>query len=226
MAGPAAARPPRGAAPARPWVSDSVADFAGGPGVGAGTQPGPPGLRRHAASFFQANRFLAPALARTVASFVAGSEGPVVDLYAGVGTFAVTLAALGRRDVTAIESDPVSARDLLDNAQPFGDALRVERAPVEAFLQRPGRPPARTLIVDPPRTGMSRAAMTGILSSDARRIVYVSCDVATLARDTRRLLDASYTLASLEAVDMFPNTAHVEGVAVFDREGSSDTRIA
>jgi 23S rRNA (uracil1939-C5)-methyltransferase len=157
---------------------------------------------------------------------VADSDGPVVDLYAGVGLFAVTLAALGRRDVTAIENDPVSARDLLENAQPFGDAIRVERTPVEAFLaQRDTRRPA-TLIVDPPRTGMSRAAMTGILASDARRIVYVSCDVATLARDTRRLLDAGYTLASIEAVDMFPNTAHVEGVAVFDRKGTADTGIA
>ncbi len=202
------------AASGRPWVSDPVTMFVGEPGAGGGAQQ--PSVRRHAASFFQANRFLAPLLARTIAALV--GDGPIVDLYAGVGLFAVALAACGRRDITAIEQDPVSARDLLDNAQAFGDAIRVERMPVEAFLARPRTTPVATLIVDPPRTGMSRAAMAGILAATAPRIVYVSCDVATLARDTRRLLDAGYTLASLEAIDMFPNTAHVEGIAVFDRQ--------
>jgi 23S rRNA (uracil1939-C5)-methyltransferase len=74
-----------------------------------------------------------------------------------------------------------------------------------------------TVIVDPPRTGMSRAALDGVLAARATRLVYVSCDVATLARDLRRMLDAGYTLAHVEAFDLFPNTAHIETLAVLDR---------
>ena len=89
-------------------------------------------LRRHGPSFFQANRFLAPALARAVVGFV--EHEPMVDLYAGVGLFAVCLAATGRV-VMAIESDPVSVRDLRANAGPFGARLRVEHTTVEGCLR-------------------------------------------------------------------------------------------
>jgi 23S rRNA (uracil1939-C5)-methyltransferase len=73
------------------------------------------------------------------------------------------------------------------------------------------------VIVDPPRTGMSRRALEGVTRLKAARMVYVSCDVATLARDTRRLLDSGYRLTELHAFDLFPNTPHVETVVRFDR---------
>jgi len=73
------------------------------------------------------------------------------------------------------------------------------------------------MIVDPPRTGMSKEALAGAIGLDPARLVYVSCDVATFARDTRTLIDAGYELAELTGVDLFPNTAHVESVAVFRR---------
>jgi 23S rRNA (uracil1939-C5)-methyltransferase len=172
-------------------------------------------IRRRAPSFFQANRFLAPVLSRRVVALTA--DGPVVDLYAGVGLFAVCLAASGWREVTAIESDAVSGADLALNARAFTPVLRVARDSVEAFLRRHPASPNATFIVDPPRTGMSRAALAGVIAAVPRRIVYVSCDVATLARDARRLLDANYGLTHLEALDLFPNTPHVEAIAVFDR---------
>jgi 23S rRNA (uracil1939-C5)-methyltransferase len=74
-----------------------------------------------------------------------------------------------------------------------------------------------TIIVDPPRTGMSREAVEGIGRLRASRLVYVSCDVATLARDARRLVDAGYRIARADAFDLFPNTPHVETVVVLDR---------
>ena len=74
-----------------------------------------------------------------------------------------------------------------------------------------------TLIVDPPRTGMSKEAGEAVARIGAPRVVYVSCDPPTLARDARRLLDAGYRLASVQGFDLFPNTAHVESLAVFDR---------
>ncbi len=168
-------------------------------------------LQHHVRGFFQGNRYLLPTLAARVVSLV--DAGPVVDLYAGAGLFGVALAASGRSGITAVEGDRFSAQDLKANAAPYASALRAVHQPVEAFL---GRRPASgegTLIVDPPRTGMSRETMSGIVACGARAIVYVSCDVATLARDVRRLVDAGYVLDHIEAFDLFPNTAHVEVVA-------------
>ena len=71
------------------------------------------------------------------------------------------------------------------------------------------------MIVDPPRTGMSKEAGEAIARSGAGRIVYVSCDAPTMARDARRLLDAGYRLVSLQGFDLFPNTPHVECVGLF-----------
>jgi 23S rRNA (uracil1939-C5)-methyltransferase len=87
---------------------------------------------------------------------------------------------------------------------------------VEDHLRR-DHPRPGTLIVDPPRTGISRDAMDAIPQLAARRIVYVSCDPPTMARDARRLLDGGYRLTALTAFDLFPNTPHVEAVGVFDR---------
>lgn len=170
-------------------------------------------LRRHPEAFFQANRFLVPEL--TAAVLDAVDAEPVLDLYAGVGLFSVALAAAGRREIVAVEGDPVSGSDLLRNAQPWYDQLRVTRASVEAYLAR--RPSTATVIVDPPRTGMSKEALDGVIQLAAPRVVYVSCDAPTMARDARRLLDAGYRLDRLRAFDLFPNTPHVETLGVFVR---------
>jgi 23S rRNA (uracil1939-C5)-methyltransferase len=217
-------------------VSDPVSQLIGSSAApSAPTQPRPPAdtadaqplLQRHAASFFQANRYLLPTLVSAVARHVeeaagadsnesrggSGERGPIIDLYAGVGLFAVTLAARGHEHIIAIEGDPASAHDLKSNAAPFGARLQVEHTSVEQFLAGSSNG-ARTLIVDPPRTGMSREALASILALRAPRVVYVSCDVATLARDLRRMLDSGYSLTHLEAFDLFPNTAHIESLAV------------
>ena len=176
-------------------------------------------LRRSARAFFQGNRYLLEPLVRHVAALV--PEGPVVDLYAGVGLFGLSLAAAGIEDVTLVEGDPVSGVDLQANAEAFGTRVRLERRSVETFLAEVGRVPrsgpagAHTFIVDPPRTGISKEAMAGIVHAKPGRIVYVSCDIATLARDSRTLIDAGYALEGLTGMDLFPNTAHVESVAVF-----------
>jgi len=146
------------------------------------------------------------------------ADGAVLDLYAGVGLFSVALAALGRRGITAVEGDRTSGRDLLRNATPFAEALRISVESVEQYLKRRGNR-AATIIVDPPRTGISREAMTAVVRAGAARVVYVSCDPATMARDARRLVDGGYELASLAAFDLFPNTPHVEALGVFDARG-------
>jgi 23S rRNA (uracil1939-C5)-methyltransferase len=176
-------------------------------------------LRRHALSFFQSNRFLVADLVAAVLDAVPG-DGPVLDLYAGVGLFSVALAGAGRRAITAVEGDPVSGTDLELNAASLDGAVSVALQSVERYLgSSPPRP--ETIVVDPPRTGMATDAMTSLLMVAAPRIVYVSCDPATMARDARRLLDGGYALESLRAFDLFPNTPHIESLGVFVRQIST-----
>jgi 23S rRNA (uracil1939-C5)-methyltransferase len=172
-------------------------------------------LRRDARAFFQGNRFLLEELVRRVIARVEGV--PILDLYAGVGLFGLSLAAAGAEDVTLVEGDRISGRDLEENARPYAGRARVARSSVEDFVRH--RAPMRdaVVIVDPPRTGMSKEALGGLIALEPARLIYVSCDVATLARDARTLTDADYTLAGIEGVDLFPNTAHVETIAVFQR---------
>lgn len=177
----------------------------------------PGDLLRHAESFFQGNRYLLSDLVAAVVAAVP-ERGEVLDLYAGVGLFAVSLAAMGHLEVTAVEGDRTSGADLRRNARPYEPKIAAHVARVEDYLaSRRGRS-AATTIVDPPRTGISKEALDAIIGHRSPRIVYVSCDPATLARDTRRLLDAGYRLDSLRAFDLFPNTPHVESLAVFVRE--------
>jgi 23S rRNA (uracil1939-C5)-methyltransferase len=177
-------------------------------------------LQRDVRSFFQGNRFLIERLVQHV-RFLVPADRPVVDLYAGVGLFGLSLAAAGLAHVIAVEGDLTSGVDLQTNSEPFGDRVRVERRSVEHFIalvrDRKEDLTGATIIVDPPRTGMTREALSGAIGLQPARIVYVSCDVATFARDTRTLIDAGYELKELTGVDLFPNTAHVESIALFTR---------
>lgn len=169
-------------------------------------------LSRHARSFFQGNRFLLEPLVDQVIGAIEGAS--ILDLYAGVGLFSVAAAAGGGRRVTAVEGDRFSGADLKRNAA--GLDITAEVNAVEAFLER-RRGHFESVIVDPPRTGMSKAATAGVVALRAPKVIYVSCDIATLARDARVLLDAGYRIAGVRAFDLFPNTAHVETVIAFAR---------
>ena len=172
-------------------------------------------LQRQPSSFFQANRFLLSDLVVAVLDATPAGHH-VLDLYAGVGLFSVALAATGHERVTAVEGDRSSGADLKQNASAYPAAIRVMLGRVEDYVA--GHPDiAETVIVDPPRSGISREAMERIARLGAGRIVYVSCDPPTMARDARRLLDVGYRLVSLTGFDLFPNTPHVETVGVFDR---------
>lgn len=191
-----------------PYVSDTIAGAT---------------LTRHARAFFQGNRFLAEPLVQHVLAHIA--EGPVVDLYAGVGLFSITASMAHRGPVTAVEGDEVSAVDLRKNAQQCGDDVNVRAESVESYLARSSALSASsaahagpaTIVLDPPRTGLSKEALRGTLALRASRIVYVSCDIATLARDARLMIDAGYRITDARAFDLFPNTAHVETVISFSR---------
>jgi 23S rRNA (uracil1939-C5)-methyltransferase len=179
-------------------------------------------LRRHVLAFFQGNRYLLRDLVAHVTERVP-IGGSLADLYAGVGLFSVAAAVTRAASVMAVEGDTHAADDLHANGLAAGAKLYIVKGPVEGFTASAFRslgrkikgPIVETVIVDPPRTGMSREAVDAVLGTQAPRIVYVSCDVATLARDARRIVDAGYTIERADAFDLFPNTPHVETVIVF-----------
>ena len=187
-----------------PYVTDHI-----------GVSSEPIALTHHVQSFFQGNRYVLSGLVGRVLAQI--PQGTVTDLYAGVGLFAIPLAAHGHRHIVAVEGDRSSARDLESNAAPYGRTIHVRHLSVESYLQRRDVQAPDTLLIDPPRTGMSREAMSGILGLKVGRVVYLSCDPATLARDVKRFSEAGYRLDHIEAFDLFPNTAHVETLGVLTR---------
>lgn len=191
-----------------PTVTEAIA-LDGPEGSGAELR-----LRHHVAGFFQGNRYLLQALVDRVLAHV--PAGPLADLFAGAGLFGLAHACLGRGPVVAVEGDEIGAADLLANAEPFGDAVRVEAQPVETVLGRQARLEGWTVVVDPPRTGLSPDTTSGLVRCRPSRVVYVSCDPATLARDVGRLAASGYSLIGVEIFDLFPGTAHVETLAILD----------
>ncbi len=171
-------------------------------------------LGRGPRTFFQGNRHLLGTLVDRVLARV--GDGPLVDLYAGCGLFGLCHAAAGRGPVEAVEADAEGAGDLERNAAGI-DAVTVHAQPVEHYLDRHPKLDHATVLVDPPRTGLSREAAVRLAGSGAPRIVYLSCDVATLARDARHLLDAGFALGPVELLDLFPATSHVETLLVATR---------
>ncbi|MCA1629160.1 MAG: class I SAM-dependent RNA methyltransferase [Acidobacteria bacterium] len=179
-----------------------------------------------ASCFFQINHALLDALVREAlreegggAEPEGGRGGSAVDLYCGVGLFTLPLARRFAR-VTGVEANPAATAYARRNLSDAGLANgRVETAPVGAWLARRahGLAPVDLLLLDPPRAGAEHGAVGGMLALRPRRIVYVSCDPATLARDLRELIAGGYLLDSVSAFDMFPQTHHVETVARLTR---------
>lgn len=168
-----------------------------------------------APSFFQINTAVATAMVEQVTSVLAATEEDLVlDLYSGVGTFTLPLSATGA-EVVAIESYGPAVRDLRRNLESNGlDALAVGG---DAAREVSEFDDATLAVVDPPRAGLERPVIDALLSSPITTLAYVSCDPATLARDLRQLVDGGYTLVSVTPYDMFPQTSHVETVAVLSR---------
>jgi 23S rRNA (uracil1939-C5)-methyltransferase len=144
-----------------------------------------------------------------------------LDLYCGVGLFTLPLARRFEQ-VIGVEAQPQAAGFAGQNAVDAGlDNVRIETVPVEQWLENAYRTHGRVpfVLLDPPRTGLPAPAMRGLLRLRPQRIAYVSCDPATLARDIKTLLGSSYELLDLTAIDMFPQTHHVETVAHLERIG-------
>ena len=166
------------------------------------------------------NREQAETLYRLAGEYAGlGPEDTVLDLYCGTGTIGMTMASRAKK-VIGVEVVPEAIEDAKANALRNGitniEFLCGDAAQAARVLQERGERPA-VVVVDPPRKGCSPQLLETIVQMAPRRIVYVSCDPATLARDLKLLAQAGYPVQTLTPVDLFPRTAHVECVAQLER---------
>jgi 23S rRNA (uracil1939-C5)-methyltransferase len=171
-------------------------------------------------AFFQTNTEMAERLYSTAVEF-AGLRGTerVFDLYCGIGTIALALAARARAVVGVEIVEPAVAdaianarRNEITNASFYAGDIRLA---LRELVEREGRPDV--LVVDPPRAGLSQKIVRRIAEAGPRRIVYVSCNPTTLAPNAAQLTEAGYRLLRVRPVDMFPQTPHIECVALLER---------
>ena len=172
-----------------------------------------------ATAFFQVSGLAATRLTSLVleGAALSGTER-ILELYSGVGTFSVALAK-STRELVGIEANPVAAADGGLNLRQNGCAnARIVQAQVEQAL--PGiaaEGPWDVVVLDPPRQGCSRAVLELLASVRPTRLIYVSCDPSTLARDLGVLVRFGYRCGSLRPIDLFPQTFHLESVALLER---------
>lgn len=172
-------------------------------------------------SFFQINRAQTEVLYRRVLEFanLTGTE-TVVDLYCGIGTISLALAERAGT-VIGVEAVPQAVENARENARRNGlsDKARFEcgdAAQLAVRLEREGIRPD-VIVVDPPRKGLAPGVIETVARMAPARIVYVSCDPATLARDAGRFAGAGFAACRAEAVDLFPRTKHVETVVLMSK---------
>jgi 23S rRNA (uracil1939-C5)-methyltransferase len=172
-------------------------------------------------AFFQTNTEMAEVLYGAAAEF-AGLRGHerVFDLFCGIGTIALTLATRAR-EVVGVEIVEEAVADAIENARRneivnarfyAGDI----RLAMRELVQQAGRPDV--CVIDPPRAGLSQKVVRRIIEAWPQRIVYVSCNPTTLAPNAAQLVEAGYTLERVRPVDMFPQTPHIECVALLTRD--------
>jgi 23S rRNA (uracil1939-C5)-methyltransferase len=177
-------------------------------------------LQMSHAAFFQTNTEMAERLYAVAAEY-AGLSGRerVFDLFCGIGTIGLTMARRAG-EVWGLEIVPEAIADAERNAKANGIGNARFRAAnartgVRPLLEEAGKPDV--VVIDPPRAGLSAKIVRRVVECGARRIVYVSCNPTTLAPNAAQLTEAGYTLRRVRPVDMFPQTPHIECVAVFER---------
>ena len=149
----------------------------------------------------------------------APAEGLLVDGYCGIGTYSLPLAAAGWR-VLGLELHPGAVELANRNARLNGLEQRcLFRANAVGEALESLLPETAALLLDPPRKGLEPQAVQAILGAPPARLIYISCDPATLARDLRLLCATAYRPTRIQPIDFFPNTTHVETVAVLERIG-------
>jgi len=175
-----------------------------------------------AGSFFQVATAAAEALVDKVLEYAAlTGEEAVLDLYAGVGTFTLPLAQRSKRTV-GVELDMQAVADALHNLRANGiENCEVWNMAVEEALESSlVRDKWDLVVLDPPRPGLTRRALEGLLRLKPERIIYVSCDPSTLARDLSRFCSRGYRCLEVQPLDLYPQTYHIEAVAALTKRAA------
>jgi 23S rRNA (uracil1939-C5)-methyltransferase len=170
-------------------------------------------FRLSGGSFFQVNRFLIEPLMQEVLGTAEGTRA--VDLYSGAGLFSIPLAKRFKA-VTSVERGGSAFRDLEFNARENGVTLEAHKSSAEEFLRTLEDTPD-LLIADPPRSGLGKDATAELIRIGPEKMVIVSCDPTTLARDLRALLQ-HYEVKGLTLVDLFPQTYHIETIVKLEKQ--------
>jgi 23S rRNA (uracil1939-C5)-methyltransferase len=168
-------------------------------------------------SFFQVNRQLTEEMSAAVQA-AAGQGALALDLFAGVGLFSLPLTKCFKR-VIAVESNPVAVTDCEANAADNPDRpgeLEIREADSLEFLRRFREKPD-CIVLDPPRAGLSPEGAAKLLKKSPQRIVYVSCEPSTLARDLAAFVAAGYDIAAIDFFDVFPQTFHIETLVKLEK---------
>lgn len=172
--------------------------------------------RVSAGAFFQVNTKQAEVLVRLVTERVLEVQpNKVIDAYSGVGTFAAQLAPEVEEIIT-IEFSSAADGDASINLQDYENITRIEGTVESAFQNMDLT--ANVLIIDPPRSGLDKESINTLINSPIERIVYISCDPGTLARDLRLLVDGSFEIIDIQPLDMFPHTQHIECVTTLEKQ--------
>ncbi len=170
-------------------------------------------LRTHVRSFFQGNRYLLEPLARGVRDLVPREGARILDLYSGVGLFALPLAARDGCDVIAVELARRAAEDARGNAERAGlPRVRVVTEDVARALTALPPVAGERILLDPPRTGAGPEVVDLVAGRGPSCVVYVSCDPPTLGRDLARFAARGYVADAFALFDLFPDTFHMETV--------------
>ncbi len=192
-------------------------------------QVGPLRLRCSDRSFVQANWKLNETLVDDVTEWTLAAAPPtlrVLELYAGIGNFGLPVARAGAL-VTLVEGNPSALADARYNARVNHlGRCRFRSAAAETFVADSGVGEYDVVIIDPPRTGLSKEVLAGLVRLEADRILYLSCDPPTLARDLRSLCDAGFRVARLRGYDMFPQTMHIETLVQLDRTNGKPAAVS
>lgn len=173
-----------------------------------------------AASFLQVNPVQTECLYAQVKAFLPEKDGfEAIDVYCGTGTISMILSKRAKH-VTGIENIKPAVEDAARNAERNGagnaDFICADAAEALPELIEKGTRPD-VIVIDPPRKGCDKAVLNAITGSAVQRVIYVSCDPATLARDVRILVDGGYSIQKVQPIDMFPQTAHVETVCLLSK---------
>ena len=172
--------------------------------------------RRHISSFFQSNRFLRERMLQTVGELTQFEKDErFIDIGCGVGFFTLYLARRGNPG-TGIDRDHKSISPARENARINNIGPISFMSADASFLPTRGHA-GQTIVLDPPRAGLSAGARAAITGLKPRRIVYVSCNPTTFARDIRDFHAAGYTPRRIVFIDMFPATMHIEAIGLLER---------